>query len=238
MPRKSRIKRARAHKAEMARHALYPMHATPPVADFSQNEAGTSEVSSSNDVDPELASFCQRFNLEPQVQHFGDDGDRDDAPSAHPDSDHDHSKVSDIVEESELDHFSAVLQRAQQIAIQLEKEKQHSRKRKTPKQYKGNSLKTISRHKRTKLQLAEKGFLGVFEFLNLPRPGGKRSGASEPSAQATTDLTQATSAKGHLIREEEEEEDSPEEDAVNVDMTMATVTAAGATSLQKPCQLM
>ena len=79
------------------------------------------------------------------VQLFDDDKDREDADDS--DLDSDTSDRSEIIEQSELDHFSAVLQSAQQIAIQLEKEKEKSRKCKTPKQYKGNSLKTLSWHK-------------------------------------------------------------------------------------------
>jgi hypothetical protein len=75
----------------------------------------------------------------------------------------------EIAEQSELEHFSAVLQRAQKIAIQLEKDKDklRTRKCKTPRQYTGNSLKTKYRHKKARLQLAEKGFIGVFEYLDL-----------------------------------------------------------------------
>jgi hypothetical protein len=71
---------------------------------------------SSDDVHQELASFCQTFNIEPQVQDF-EDGDSDDAASALLDLDWDHSKVPEITEQSELDHFSAVLQCAQQTVI-------------------------------------------------------------------------------------------------------------------------
>ena len=65
--------------------------------------------------------FCQRFNLEPQVQQFEDNGDNDDTHGSE-------GLDSEIVEQSELDHFSAVLRCAQQIAIQLDKDKDKSRK--------------------------------------------------------------------------------------------------------------
>lgn len=158
--------------------------------------------------------FCQRFNLEPQVQQVEDNGDNDDAHGSG-------GLDSEIVEQSELDHFSAVLRCAQQIAIQLDKDKDKSRKRKIPRQYKGNSLKTISRRKRAKLQLAEKGFLGIFEFLNLPKQGGVK----ESSAGTTNNLAQVQSTNGNPIREEEEE-DSTGEDAVKVDVMEAVTVVA------------
>ncbi|KAH9055106.1 hypothetical protein EDB83DRAFT_2521306 [Lactarius deliciosus] len=125
----SRIKQARARKAKIAHHTLHPLGARPPVAESSHIEVGTNQPPGREDLDPELASFCQRFNLEPQFQGFESDGDEDDADTP-PDG-------PEIAEQSELEHFSAVLQRAQQIAVQLEKEKEKSRKRKTPKRYTG-----------------------------------------------------------------------------------------------------
>ncbi|KAI9464451.1 hypothetical protein BJY52DRAFT_1221235 [Lactarius psammicola] len=117
MPRKPRITQARTRRAEMARLALHPLGAKPPVAGFSHIEA---ETDSGEDLDPELASFCQKFDLEPQVQDFESDADGDNTPGS--DTDHDPSNEPEIAEQSELEHFSAVLQRAQQIAIWLEKE--------------------------------------------------------------------------------------------------------------------
>ena len=82
------------------------------------------------------------------------------------------------------------------------------------------------------MQLAEKGFLGVFEFLNLP----KQTKVKQSSVGALNDLKQAQSTQQHPVREEEEE-DSPDEDGVGVDMatfaiTPADVTATSMTSAQ------
>ncbi|KAH9014560.1 hypothetical protein EDB85DRAFT_1899154 [Lactarius pseudohatsudake] len=159
IPPLSRIKQARANKAKIARHTLHPLGARPPVAESSHIEVGTNQHPSREDLDPELASFCQRFNLEPQFQGFESDGDEDnsDAPPDGP----------EIAEQSELEHFSAVLQRAQQIAVQLEKEKEKSKKCKTPNRYTGKSQMTSYRHKRARFQLAEKGFFRVFKYFDL-----------------------------------------------------------------------
>ncbi|KAH8988432.1 hypothetical protein EDB86DRAFT_3081546 [Lactarius hatsudake] len=97
MPRKTRKKLACIRNAEMARHALHPLGARTPVAEPGHIEAGRGQDSSREDIDPELASFCQRFNLEPQVQDFESNEDGDDADGP------------EIAEQSELEHFSAVL---------------------------------------------------------------------------------------------------------------------------------
>ena len=72
------------------------------------------------------------------------------------------------------------------------------------------------------MQLAEKGFLGIFEFLNLPKQGGVK----ESSAGTTNNLAQVQSTNGNPIREEEEEEDSTGEDAVKVDVMEAVTVVA------------
>ncbi|KAH9039781.1 hypothetical protein EDB85DRAFT_1887197 [Lactarius pseudohatsudake] len=217
MPRKSWIKLAQTHRAEIARHVLHPSDTRPPVARSSHTQTG-----STDDLDPELASFCQRFDLEPQVQDFESDGDGDNAPG--PDTDHDPSDGPEISEQSELEHFSAVLQRAQQIAVQLEEEKERSRKRKTPKHYNRKSLRTSYRHKKARLQLAEKGFIGVFEYIDLQNHTGAKRGSNGAS-----DLTQKPSAKERPLPEEEEES-SPEDGAMEADTSAAAATSAGVTA--------
>ncbi|KAH9017872.1 hypothetical protein EDB85DRAFT_1897458 [Lactarius pseudohatsudake] len=212
MPRKSCKRQARARNAKIARRALHPLDARPPVAESGHVNTGTSQYSSREDlqVDPELASFCQRFNLEPRVQDFEDE-DRDDAHDpGNSESDRDPSDGPEIFGQSELDHFSAVLRHAQQIAIELEKENERSRKRKTPRHYTGDSLKTSYRRKKAKTQLAEKGFLGVFEYLDLQKqtratsitaasvteasvPAANATGASAAAANATTATATAAS---------------------------------------------
>ncbi|KAH9038697.1 hypothetical protein EDB85DRAFT_1887750 [Lactarius pseudohatsudake] len=235
MPRKSWIKLAQTRRAEIARHVLHPSDARPPVARSSRTQTGepqshqsrgngtlTRWAGSTDDLDPELASFCQRFDLEPQVQDFESDGDGDDAPG--PDTDHDPSDGPEISEQSELEHFSAVLQHAQQIAVQLEEEKERSRKRKTPKYYNGKSLRTSYRHKKARLQLAEKGFIGVFEYIDLQNHTGAKRGSNGAS-----DLTQKPSAKERPLPEEEEES-SPEDGAMEADTSAAAATSAGMTA--------
>ena len=65
----------------------------------------------------------------------------------------------EIVEQSELDHFNTILQKAQRIAAEAGK----SQKR--PKKYNGKSERTLKRHKRYQEELAKQGYLPVFEFI-------------------------------------------------------------------------
>ena len=249
MPQKSRITQACAHRAEIARHVLHPLGAIPPVAEIGRIEEGEQShqsgrsrckgtltqwtgTNSREDLDLELASFCQRFDLEPQVQDFESDTDGDDAHGS--DADHDPSDGPEIAEQLELEHFSAVLQHAQQIAIQLEKEKEMSRKCKTPRHYTGKSLKASYQHKRARLQLAEKGFLGVFKYIGL-----QKHTRAQKVSNGASDLTQEPSAKEGPVPEEEEEEDEgpvPEEEeeeslddgAVDTDISAAVAMLASA----------
>jgi hypothetical protein len=139
-------------------------------------------------LDPELVSFCDRFGLDPQVSDLGNvRGGNDTCGSEGPDADPD---GPDITKQLELEHFTAVLQCAQQVAIQLKKDKLKSRKRKTPRQYTGNSLRTLHRHKKARIQLSEKGFLGVFEYLELQKHRMARA-----SNGATSNLAKGPSAK-------------------------------------------
>ena len=75
------------------------------------------------------------------------------------------------------------------------------------------------------MQLAEKSFLGVFKFLNLP----KQTKVKQSSVGALNNLKQAQSTQQHPVQEEEEE-DSPDEDGVGVDMATFTIAPADVTA--------
>ncbi|KAH9048706.1 hypothetical protein EDB84DRAFT_1434116 [Lactarius hengduanensis] len=136
---------------------------------------------------------CIRWMQDPLWQNWAmlkqdfEDEDGDDAHNGfgNSESDRDPSDGPEISGQLELDHFSAVLRHAQQIAIKLEKENERSRKCKTLRHYTGNSLKTSYQHKKTKVQLAEKGFLGVFEYLDLQ----KQTRATSVTAASITEVS-------------------------------------------------
>jgi hypothetical protein len=67
----------------------------------------------------------------------------------------------EIVEQSALDHFNAILQKAQQLAAEAERMKP----RKRPRRYEGKSKRTLKRHKKCREDLAKQGYLSVFDFM-------------------------------------------------------------------------
>jgi hypothetical protein len=88
----------------------------------------------------------------------------------------------EIVEQSALDHFSDILQKAQCLATQAERE----RPRKCAKRYDGKSKRTLKRHKQHKEDLAKQGFLSVFEFLAY-KMEKKRERAPETAVEMVTE---------------------------------------------------
>ena len=87
----------------------------------------------------------------------GDRSDCSDPPDGPDDSD---------VEQSVLQQFASALQRAQEIAVQIERD-QKCQKRRTPKTYRGNSRTTLYRREKAHKSLASKGFLDLGSFLAL-----------------------------------------------------------------------
>ncbi len=67
----------------------------------------------------------------------------------------------EIVEQSELDHFSSILQKAQALAAEAERKKPH----KHLKRYDGKSTRTLKQQKNFREDLAKQGYLPVFEFM-------------------------------------------------------------------------
>ena len=90
----------------------------------------------------------------------------------------------EIVEQTALEHFNAVLQKAQEVAAEAEKKNP----RKRPRKYTGKSDKTLRRHKKRREDLAKQGFLPVFDFIARMKErkqlGGAIAGTSE-SEQAS-----------------------------------------------------
>ena len=72
----------------------------------------------------------------------------------------------EITDDSKLQWFASALQDAQQWAIQLEKELA-KQKKKTPKTYLRNLVKTLAHHKKACQVLASQGFHNVFSFMAM-----------------------------------------------------------------------
>jgi hypothetical protein len=83
----------------------------------------------------------------------------------------------EIVEQSHLDHFLAVLQNAQRVAALAEKG-EHQKRRKP---YDGRSKTTQKRRRKQKKDLAKQGYLSVFEFMeHVKEKAEKRLQTEEP----------------------------------------------------------
>jgi hypothetical protein len=109
----------------------------------------------------------------------------------------------EIVEQSALDHFMAVLQNAQKIAV--EAEKNQPRKRRKSQKHDGKSKRTLQRRRKCKKDLAEKGFLSVFEFKEHVDKAKKKS-CLEPLV--------ANAPEGEQESEESTSKESDTEDLV------------------------
>ena len=67
----------------------------------------------------------------------------------------------EIVKQTALDHFNAILQNAQRLAVEAKKDKSQKCQRK----YNGKLSRTLLQRKKHQEDLAHKGFLSVSEFM-------------------------------------------------------------------------
>jgi hypothetical protein len=74
----------------------------------------------------------------------------------------------EIVEQSALDHFSAILQKAQRAAAEAFRDQKRLRT------YDGKSKRTLKRRKKFQDDLAKKGYLSVFDFMAHVKETNKR----------------------------------------------------------------
>jgi hypothetical protein len=101
----------------------------------------------------------------------------------------------EIVEQSALDHFNAVLQEAQKLAAKAEREKPQMR----PKRYTGKSKRTLKRCRKCREDLAEQGYFSVFEFMEHVKEKAKEKKHIEQLVERAAE------------HEQELEESAPEE---------------------------
>jgi hypothetical protein len=94
----------------------------------------------------------------------------------------------EIVDQSELDNFVTIMQKAQKIAAQVEREK--SRKR--PRTYDGKSKRTLKRHKKHREDLAKQGFLPVFHFIALTKEQAEQRAINEQPVERATESEQVS----------------------------------------------
>ena len=89
----------------------------------------------------------------------------------------------EIVDQSELDNFVTIMQKAQKIAAQVEREKP----RKCPRTYDGKSKRTLKQHKKHREDLAKQGFLSVFHFIAFTKEQAKQRAINEQPVERATE---------------------------------------------------
>lgn len=94
----------------------------------------------------------------------------------------------EIVEQSALDHFNSILQKAQKLAAKAEKNKSQKR----PKRYEGKSKRTLKRRKKCGEDLAKKGFLSVFEFMAVVKEKAQKKAHMEQLVARTMESEQVS----------------------------------------------
>jgi hypothetical protein len=106
----------------------------------------------------------------------------------------------EIVEQSALDHFNSILQKAQSLAAKAEIEKP----RKRPKRYKGNSERTLKRRKKEQEEFKRQGYgdLSMFGFHVAPKKAREREQAPEESAPEDSDTSSVSECVGQVRHRE------------------------------------
>jgi len=148
------------------------------------------------------SEFCQpllqpRFLLTPRLSQYKDIlNDPDDGPlqpaigeweGGQVEEEIDVDDCLEIVEQSALDHFNSVLQKAQRAAAQAEKDNP----RKRPKRYDGTSKRTLKRRKQFREDQEKKGFLTLFEFMaRMEEKAKKKADMEQLVARARVVLLQ------------------------------------------------
>ncbi len=113
----------------------------------------------------------------------------------------------DIIKELALDQFNTILQKAQQVSAQAERERRKTCKQ--PRTYNGKSERMLKRHKQFKDNLEKKGFLSVFNFITFTK---KKTHPLESEQAQCTAVDSDKIPTNQALEEEEEEEGNNDED--------------------------
>ena len=155
----------------------------------------------SSGLDSEPESFCRKFPLSPAVRESGDELERHHGRSSDKETNlQDNCDGPEIIELSKLDHFVSVLQEAQRVAVEAQREKDKQRTR--PKTYTRKSRTSSWRYKKHQDDLMKQGYLPVFDFISHVK---KKNKHKAPPKLLATEATK----RGAIVFEEEEEEVPP-----------------------------
>ncbi|KAJ7869644.1 hypothetical protein B0H13DRAFT_2557516 [Mycena leptocephala] len=172
MPRGSKARKARQNNLLKARSSLKTtVEEVPDEGDIehlssdSDNNSLHSDHFNDHPHSTEDSNESWDFNLGNELP----DVDCDDIPedSQEPDLDEEVVVAPEITEENELDAFSQFLSNAQATAQKAEQAREGQTKR--PRNYYGNAPRTKRRHQKMGKDLAKKGFLPLFEFIQAKK---------------------------------------------------------------------
>ena len=151
-------------------------------------------------LDSEPESFCQKFSLSPAIRESGDEPEGHHGRSSDKESNlQDNCDGPEIIEQSKFGHFVSVLQEAQRVAVEAQREKDKQSTR--PKTYTRKSRTSSWRYKKHQDDLMKQGYFPVFDFISHVKKKNKHK--APPKLLAT----EATKRGAIVFEEEEEEED-------------------------------
>jgi hypothetical protein len=127
------------------------------------------------------------------------------------------SDASIDCEDTALRHFNAVLQQAQQVAIQAQRDKDAARKR--PRRYDKKSKSTLYRQKKAREDLASKGFLPLDEFMTQMQQRKVQDQAQSHGGTRDISMLSVAASRAQTRLRQEEEEESDEERCVAAAVT-------------------
>ncbi|KAH8987499.1 hypothetical protein EDB86DRAFT_3082231 [Lactarius hatsudake] len=109
----------------------------------------------------------------------------------------------DLIEQTALQRFASALQEAQKVAVQLERDHTHQ-KRKTPKMYRGNSRMTLYCREKARKVLASEGFLDIKSFMVLK----EKEQEERRRLSDTPAIANRMTSGGSMVSEEDEGDDN------------------------------
>ena len=188
MPRKSRANRARA--ANLHRDKKFPSQPTTIEGvedeDFHGPDSHDCRDALRHDVSDIIRDDAEFFDIigclggsamvDDEVESSGSDSESEVEGE-------DKDKEQEIQEISALEHFSDTLQKAHDLALAAERERERGKKR--PKKFNKNSNRTKRRCRQKGHELAAKGFHSVKEwFTQLERPPMSKSPANDTGTES------------------------------------------------------
>jgi len=139
-------------------------------------------------LDPAILNLCKSRNIAPSVDETGSGSDGNSGPSPLEDDPGRRDMFEEIVEQPDLDKFSATLREAQRVALATEGAKRVT--------YTGRSRTTQYRRNKVRIDLASKGFLPVDEFMKWTKAKRQRARSIRDEPEENSGATHSSAGCG------------------------------------------